>query len=142
MCKKGVPPQNLEVVITKQIPRRNEDLPMYTIRRESMFSLEQLLEMTPYLRTIMKRSRLSAPERLNYQAMIYSLFIQIVERCPLSRISLHSYGKNLRSHDNNKTSPTILWVLQEVLGYKVYDNVLAAKRLVYNIGNERIYATQ
>lgn len=70
---------------------------MYTIRQESLFSLEQLLEMspnekyawifetldiTPFLSALTKVSNRGAPETLNYRAMIYSLFIRIVERMP------------------------------------------------------------
>lgn len=70
---------------------------MYTIRQESLFSLEQLLEMspnekyawifetldiTPFLTALTKTSHRGAPETLNLRAMIYSLFIRIVERMP------------------------------------------------------------
>lgn len=70
---------------------------MYHIRQESLFSLEQLLEMspdekyawifetldiTPFLRAVTKKSLHGAPDTLNYRAMIYSLFIRIVERMP------------------------------------------------------------
>ncbi|MBC8080071.1 MAG: transposase [Gorillibacterium sp.] len=70
---------------------------MYSIRQESLFSLEQLLEMspnekyawifetldiTPFLRAVTKKSIHGAPDTLNYRAMIYSLFIRIVERMP------------------------------------------------------------
>jgi transposase len=70
---------------------------MYCIRQEHLFSLEQLLEMsprekyswifealdiTPFLRAVTKKNNRGAPETLNYAAMIYSLFIRIVERMP------------------------------------------------------------
>lgn len=70
---------------------------MYTIRQENLFSLEQLLEMSPdekyswifetldinpIVLTLTKKNHLGAPEELNYRAMIYSLFIRIVERMP------------------------------------------------------------
>jgi transposase len=70
---------------------------MYSIRQEHLFSLEQLLEMspdekygwifetldiTPFLRAVTKKNNRGAPETLNYSAMIYSLFIRIVERMP------------------------------------------------------------
>lgn len=70
---------------------------MYSIRQESLFSLEQLLEMcpeekygwlfdmidiTPILRVLGKKTTLGAPERLNYRAMVYSLFTRVVERMP------------------------------------------------------------
>lgn len=73
------------------------ELPMYQIRQESLFSLEQLIEMspnekyswifetldiTPFLRAVMKKTHRGAPETLNYAAMIYSLFIRVVERMP------------------------------------------------------------
>lgn len=56
---------------------------MYTIRQEILFSLEQLLEMspndkyawifetldiTPFLRALTKKNHLGAPETLNYRA--------------------------------------------------------------------------
>lgn len=70
---------------------------MYSIRQESLFSLEQLLEMspdekygwifetldiTPILAALRKTSHRGAPETLNVRAMVYSLFIRIVERMP------------------------------------------------------------
>lgn len=70
---------------------------MYSIRQESLFSLEQLLEMspnekyawifetldiTPFLRAVTKKSLRGAPDTLNYRAMIYSLFIRIAEGMP------------------------------------------------------------
>jgi transposase len=70
---------------------------MYAIRQESLFSLEQLLEMspnekygwifetldiTPFRVALTKTSHRGAPETLNVRAMIYSLFIRIVERMP------------------------------------------------------------
>lgn len=68
---------------------------MFCIRQESLFSLEEILEMsprksyplifdtldpTPLLRAVSKRAILGAPTRLNYSAMIYSLFIRVIER--------------------------------------------------------------
>jgi hypothetical protein len=68
---------------------------MYSIRQENLFSLEQLLGMspnekyawifethdiTPIILTLTKKNHLGAPEELNCRAMIYSLFIRIVER--------------------------------------------------------------
>ena len=70
---------------------------MYSIRQESLFSLEELLEMSPkesypfffdqldinpLLRAVSKKVLLGAPTRLNYSAMIYSLFIRVIERIP------------------------------------------------------------
>lgn len=70
---------------------------MYPIRQESLFSLEQLLEMspnekyawifetvdiTPILHVLNKKSNRGAPETLNYRAMVFSLFIRLVERMP------------------------------------------------------------
>lgn len=70
---------------------------MYSVRQESLFSFEQLLEMspnekyhwifetidiTPFVSVVRKRSHLGAPARLNYPAMIYSLFIRVIERIP------------------------------------------------------------
>jgi transposase len=70
---------------------------MYSIQQESLFSLENLLEMSPrdtygylfktldinpFLRVVSKKAFLGAPTQLNYAAMLHSLFIRIVERIP------------------------------------------------------------
>ncbi|MDA8442423.1 MAG: IS1182 family transposase [Peptococcaceae bacterium] len=70
---------------------------MFSIRQESLFSLEEILEMspkqsyallfdpldiTPLLRVVSKKAFFGAPIRLNYSAMIYSLFIRVIERIP------------------------------------------------------------
>jgi len=70
---------------------------MYNIRQESLFSLENLLEMSPkytygylfetldinpFLRVVSKKAFLGAPTQLNYATMLHSLFIRIVERIP------------------------------------------------------------
>ena len=63
----------------------------------SLNSLEEILEMspkkfypllfdpldiTPLLRAVSKKALFGAPTRLNYSAMIYSLFIRVIERIP------------------------------------------------------------
>lgn len=70
---------------------------MFIIRQECLFSLEEILEIspresypllfdqldiTPLLRVVSKKALLVAPTRLNYSAMIYSLFIRVIERIP------------------------------------------------------------
>jgi transposase len=70
---------------------------MYSIQQESLFSLQDLFEMspkdtygylfetldiTPFLRVVSKKAFLGAPTQLNYTAMLHSLFIRIVERIP------------------------------------------------------------
>jgi len=70
---------------------------MFCIRQESLFSLEEILEMSPkksyplffdqldinpLLRAVSKKAFRGAPTRLNYSAMIYSLFIRVIERIP------------------------------------------------------------
>lgn len=70
---------------------------MYSIQQVSLFSLENLLEMStkdtygylfetldinPFLRVVSKKAFLGAPTQLNYAAMLHSLFIRIVERIP------------------------------------------------------------
>ena len=70
---------------------------MYSIQQESLFSLSDLLEMSPkntygylfetlditqFLRVVSKKAFLGAPTQLNYAAMLQSLFIRIVERIP------------------------------------------------------------
>ena len=70
---------------------------MFSIRQESLFSLEEILEMSPrksypllfdqlditlLLRAVSKKAFLGAPTRLNYSAMIYSLLIRVIERIP------------------------------------------------------------
>ncbi|MEX1028650.1 MAG: transposase [Paenibacillaceae bacterium] len=88
---------------------------MYIIRQESLFSLEQLLEMspnekyawifetldiTPFLRALAKKNHRGAPEKLNYRAMIYSLFIRIVERMPFIKdlVTRLSTSEEFRYH--------------------------------------------
>jgi transposase len=68
---------------------------MYNIQQESLFSLSDLLEMSPedtygylfeildinlFLRVVSKKVILAAPPQLNYAAMLHSLFMRIVER--------------------------------------------------------------
>lgn len=70
---------------------------MFSIRQESLFSLEEILEMSPkksypllldpldinpLLKAVSKKAFLGAPTQLNYSAMIYSLFIRVIERIP------------------------------------------------------------
>jgi transposase len=70
---------------------------MYTIRQQSLFSLQDLLEMcpkdtyglifetldiNPFLRVVSKKAISGAPTQLNYAAMLYSLFVRVVERIP------------------------------------------------------------
>jgi transposase len=70
---------------------------MYNIQQQSLFSLQDLLEMSPkdtygylfetldvnpFLRVLSKKAFLGAPTQLNYVAMLHSLFIRIVERIP------------------------------------------------------------
>ncbi|MFD1039689.1 IS1182 family transposase [Virgibacillus byunsanensis] len=70
---------------------------MTIIRQPSLFSIQELYEMEPTHRyeaiisaidldeiyhEVAKKSRLGAPEELNYAAMIISIFIRYVERIP------------------------------------------------------------
>lgn len=70
---------------------------MTIIRQPSLFSIQELYEMEPTQKyeaiistidldaiyhEITKKSRLGAPEELNYAAMIISIFIRYVERIP------------------------------------------------------------
>lgn len=70
---------------------------MYTIRQQELFSLEELLEMspkdtyalffetldiTPFLRVVSKKSFYGKPTELNYAAMLASLFVWMMERIP------------------------------------------------------------
>jgi transposase len=65
---------------------------MLSIRQQSLFSLEEILEMSPresypllfdeldispLLKVVSKKALLGAPTQLNYSAMIYSLFILV-----------------------------------------------------------------
>lgn len=67
------------------------------IRHESLFTLQELYKMeqkdrlkaifsaidiTPVLRLVRKKSLYGAPAQVNYTAMIYSLFVRIIERIP------------------------------------------------------------
>jgi transposase len=95
---------------------------MYHIRQESMFSLEQLLEMcpeekygwifemidvTPIVCALGKKTTLGAPESLNYQAMVYSLFIRVVERMPFVKIHRLRTSEEFRYHCRFTGSDTI-----------------------------------
>ena len=97
---------------------------MYHIRQESLFSLEQLLEMcpeekygwlfemidvTPIVRALGKKTTLGAPERLNYRAMVYSLFIRVVERMPFVKDVVHRLqtSEEFRYHCRFTGSDTI-----------------------------------
>ncbi|MGM0943497.1 MAG: IS5/IS1182 family transposase, partial [Bacillota bacterium] len=70
---------------------------MSIIRQESLFDIYDLLEMEPTQRyeaiiseidvdailyQVNKKSRLGAPVKLNYAAMIISLCVRIIERIP------------------------------------------------------------
>lgn len=70
---------------------------MYCIRQESLFSLEELLEMSskeayalifesldikPFMEVLIKKALFGAPTQVNYQALVYSLFIRVIERIP------------------------------------------------------------
>jgi transposase len=70
---------------------------MYCIRQESLFSLEELLELSPqnryslifetldigsFMEALIKKALVGAPTRVNYQALVYSLFVRIIERIP------------------------------------------------------------
>lgn len=70
---------------------------MFNIRQESLFSLEEILEIShkesyaiifssldiyQLLKAVSKKAFSGAPVQLNYTAMIYSLLIRIIERIP------------------------------------------------------------
>src|SRR5690625_1689406 len=70
---------------------------MAIIRQMSLFSIQELYDMEPTQKydaiisaidldkiyhTVTKKSRLGAPEELNYAAMIISVFVRYVERIP------------------------------------------------------------
>jgi transposase len=97
---------------------------MYRIRQESMFSLEQLLEMcpeekygwlfemidvSPIVHALGKKTTLGAPESLNYRAMVYSLFIRLVERMPFVKDVVHRLrtSEEFRYHCRFTGSDTI-----------------------------------
>jgi transposase len=76
---------------------RKEYSLMFNIRRERLFSLEEILEtspresyslilgaldINPLLQVVSKKAIFGAPTQLNYPAMIYSLIIRVVERIP------------------------------------------------------------
>src|SRR5699024_576929 len=75
-------------------------LPMTIIRQTSLFGIQELYEMEPTQKyeaiisaieldaiyhEVTKKSRLGAPEELNYAAMIISIFIQYIERLPTKK---------------------------------------------------------
>ena len=70
---------------------------MFNIRQGQLFSLEEILEIspresyplicesldiTPLLKAVSKKALHGSPTRLNYPAMLYSLVIRIIERIP------------------------------------------------------------
>ncbi|MCY9692577.1 transposase [Paenibacillus alginolyticus] len=70
---------------------------MYSIRQEELFSLQELLEIspsdtyalvfetldiTPFLKVVSKKSLSGKPTELNYPAMLVSLFVRVMERIP------------------------------------------------------------
>jgi len=79
---------------------------MPIIRQESLFSINELYAMKPtqrygaiisvididhIYREVSKKSRLGAPEELNYAAMIFSAFIRYVERIVIDAIQEEVY---------------------------------------------------
>lgn len=73
---------------------------MYSIRQEELFSLQELMEMSPEnkyslifnqlnlapaLRMVSKNTNRGRPEELNYAAMIYALLIGKIERIPTTK---------------------------------------------------------
>ncbi|PKM48083.1 MAG: IS5/IS1182 family transposase [Firmicutes bacterium HGW-Firmicutes-8] len=88
---------------------------MYSIRQERLFSLEQLLEMspregyelifqdldiTPFLHANSKNNHFGAPVSLNYMAMIYSLFIRVVERIPTIKDLVRRLKRSIEFRDD------------------------------------------
>lgn len=70
---------------------------MYSIRQQSLFTFQDLMEMrpsetyalvfetldiNPFLKAVSKKAFLGAPTQLNYVAMLHSLVIRIIERIP------------------------------------------------------------
>src|SRR5690625_2669090 len=70
---------------------------MTIIRQPSLFSIQELFDMEPTQKyeaiistidldsiyhQVIKKSRLGAPEKLNYAAMIISIFVRYIERIP------------------------------------------------------------
>lgn len=97
MIKKGVPPQNLELLVKRLNKKIGGRLPMSIIRQGSLFTLQELydlepthrfnaifseIDIGPILKILRKKSFRGAPLRLNYEAMIYSLIARITERIP------------------------------------------------------------
>ncbi|SDK91009.1 transposase, partial [Lacicoccus qingdaonensis] len=71
---------------------------MTIIRQPSLFGIQELYDMAPpqkydaiistinldkIYHAVTKKSRLGAPEELNYAAMIISIFVRYVERIPM-----------------------------------------------------------
>jgi hypothetical protein len=84
--KKGVPPQISKCLVPLLHTERRLELPMYSIQQESLFSLQDLLELSPkdtygylfetvdinpFLRVVSKKAFLGAPTQLNYAAMLH-----------------------------------------------------------------------
>jgi transposase len=70
---------------------------MYSVQQESLFTLKDLLNLSPqdtygfffntldirpFLKVVSKKFVLGAPTQLNYTAMLRSLFIRVIERIP------------------------------------------------------------
>jgi transposase len=84
---------------------------MPIIRQESLFDMQVLydlepthrfnsilsgIDIHPILNVVMKKSRLGAPQTLNYAAMIYSLVIRITERIPFIKDMVMRLQTDLR----------------------------------------------
>ncbi len=94
--KKEAPPQILYNGSSPKQPKKTEGVLLMTIIRQiSLFSIQELYDMEPtqkyeaiisaidldaIFHKVTKRSRLGAPEELNYAAMVISTFIRYVER--------------------------------------------------------------
>ncbi len=62
--------------------------------------LFEMIDISPIVRLLGKKTTLGAPESLNYRAMVYSLFIRIVERMPFVKdlVYIHGYLLNLKDY--------------------------------------------
>lgn len=94
--KKEAPPQILYNGSSLKQPKKTEGVLLMTIIRQiSLFSIQELYDMEPtqkyeaiisaidldaIFHKVTKRSRLGAPEEINYAAMVISTFIRYVER--------------------------------------------------------------
>jgi transposase len=118
---------------------------MYSIVQESLFGIEELIKMapnekyswifetidvTPFVLAISKKTDRGAPETLNYEAMIYSLFIRVVERMPFIKdlVNRLNTSEEFRFHcrftgsDSTPSEASYSRLIAKLRGLSIFEN--------------------